>query len=157
MSDSDNALNHAEAYALAVGLLARREHSARELTAKLSSRGAPPELCAEVLQRLVAERLQSDERFVEAYLRQRSQKGYGPQRIAAELRERGIDDALIGTGMRQAEEEGEVDWFALAVAAYRKKFGSGRPADIRERAKRQRFMLYRGFSHEQIAEAMGRQ
>ncbi|MCW8828610.1 MAG: recombination regulator RecX [Gammaproteobacteria bacterium] len=157
MSDSDNALNHAEAYALAVGLLARREHSARELASKLTGRGVASEVSAEVLERLAADRLQSDERFAEAYLRQRSQKGYGPQRIAAELRERGIDDLLVAAALRQAEEEGEVDWFALAAAAYRKKFGSDRPADIRERAKRQRFMLYRGFSHEQIAEMMGKQ
>jgi len=146
--------NESEVYAAAIGLLARREHSARELSAKLHTRGYAPELIAAVLERLVAERLQSDERYTEVYVRQRSDKGYGPERIRAELRERGIDDTLVSARFRQAEEEGEVDWYALAAAAYAKKFG-GRPIeDIKERAKRQRFMQYRGFTHEQIAAAI---
>ncbi|MFO7593808.1 MAG: regulatory protein RecX [Pseudomonadota bacterium] len=149
------AQSEAEAYTVAVGLLARREHSARELAGKLKSRGFADTVVEAVLARLEAERLQSDERFTEAYLRQRSQKGYGPQRIAAELRERGIDDPLISSQFRQAEEEGELDWFELAAAAYRKKYGARPIEDMKDRAKRQRFMQYRGFTHEQIAEAMG--
>ncbi len=146
---------HSEAYAVAVGLLARREHSARELAGKLQSRGFDAVAIETALARLQAERLQSDERFAEVYLRQRSQKGYGPQRITAEMRERGIEDHLISSQFRQAEEEGEVDWFELAEAAYRKKFGERPIEDMKDRAKRQRFMQYRGFTHEQIAEAMG--
>lgn len=146
--------NESEAYAAAIGLLARREHSARELAAKLYSRGYAPELVEVVLERLVAERLQSDERYTEVYLRQRSDKGYGPERIRAELRERGIDDTLISAQFRRAEEEGEIDWFALAATAYTKKFGERPIDDIKERAKRQRFMQYRGFTHEQIAAAI---
>lgn len=153
MSDAP-AHNESEAYAAAIGLLARREHSSRELSTKLHSRGYGAELVEAVLERLVAERLQSDERYAEVYLRQRSDKGYGPERIRAELRERGIDDALIAARFRQAEEEGEIDWYALAAAAYAKKFGSRPIEDIKERAKRQRFMQYRGFSHEQIAAAI---
>jgi regulatory protein len=150
----DTAHNESEAYAVAVGLLARREHSARELGGKLHSRGFAPEAIAAVLARLATERLQSDERFAEVYLRQRSEKGYGPERIRGELRERGIDDVLISACFRQAEVEGEVDWFERAGAAYAKKYGSRPIVDLKERVKRQRFMQYRGFTHEQIAEAI---
>jgi regulatory protein len=144
-----------EVYATAVGLLARREHSVKELVAKLASRGVGAELIEPVLRRLINERLQSDERYAEVYLRQRSAKGYGPVRIRVELQERGVDEAVISTQFRQAEDEDEVDWFALAAEAYAKKFG-GRPiADIKERAKRVRFLQYRGFSHEQIAATIG--
>lgn len=149
-----NPLKESEAYAVSVGLLARREHSGRELSAKLDSRGFSPEVVEAVLARLVAERLQSDERFAEVYLRQRSEKGYGPQRIAAELRERGIDDQLISSQLRQAEAEGEIDWFERADAVYAKKYGRRPIEDIKERAKRLRFMQYRGFTHEQIAAAI---
>lgn len=151
---NDTAQNESEAYAVAVGLLARREHSARELVSKLHSRGFAPEVVDPVLARLAAERLQSDERFAEVYLRQRSEKGYGPERIRAELRERGIDDPLISTRFRQAEDEGEIDWFERAEAAYAKKYGKRPIEDLQERAKRQRFMQYRGFTHEQIAAAI---
>ncbi len=147
-------LSESEAYATAVGLLARREHSSRELSGKLHSRGYDPAVVESVLTRLVAERLQSDERFTETYLRQRSGKGYGPERIRAELRERGIEDALISASFRCAEEKGEIDWFELANAAYSKKFGNRPIEDMKDKAKRQRFMQYRGFSHEQIAGAI---
>jgi regulatory protein len=153
MSD-ESAHNESEAYAAAIGLLARREHAARELAGKLRSRGFDAAVIEQVLARLADERLQSDERYAEVYLRQRGGKGYGPERIRAELRERGIDDALIAANFRRAEEEEGIDWFELAARAYAKKFGNRPIEDMKDRAKRQRFMQYRGFSHEQIAEAI---
>lgn len=153
MSD-ETASIEAEAYAVSVGLLARREHSARELAGKLRVRGFAPQVIESVLERLVMERLQSDERFVEVYLRQRSEKGYGPQRIAAELGERGIDDGLISAGFRQAEADGEIDWFERAEMVYARKYGERPIEDMKEKAKRLRFMQYRGFTHEQIAAAI---
>ncbi len=146
-----------EAYATAVGLLARREHSVKELATKLISRGVVSELIESVITRLIDERLQSDERFAEVYLRQRSLKGYGPVRIGVELRERGVDDALISAQFRRVDDEGEIDWFERAATAYAKKYGGTPVADIKERAKRMRFLQYRGFSHEQIAAAMDEQ
>ena len=143
-----------EVYATAVGLLARREHSVKELATKLVLRKVGSELIESVITRLIDERLQSDERYAEVYLRLRSDKGFGPLRIKAELRERGIDDALIVAQFRQADDEGEIDWFERAAAAYAKKYGGKPIGDIKERAKRMRFMQYRGFDHEQIATAM---
>ena len=156
MSD-EIASKESEAYAVSVGLLARREHSARELAGKLRSRGFEAGVIDSVLERLAAERLQSDERFAEVYLRQRSGKGYGPQRIAAELGERGIDDGLISACFRQAEAEKEIDWFERAEAVYARKFGDRPIEDMKERAKRLRFMQYRGFTQAQIAAAIENQ
>ena len=141
-------------YATAIGLLARREHSVKELATKLASREVASGLIESVITRLIDERLQSDERYAEVYIRLRSDKGFGPLRIKVELRERGIDDALIAAQFRQADDEGEIDWFELAAAAYAKKYGAKPIEDIKERAKRMRFMQYRGFDHEQIATAM---
>ncbi len=147
-------LDEGEAYGIAVGLLARREHSVKELAQKLSTRGAAHEVADSVIRRLIDERLQSDARYAELYLRQRMEKGYGPQRIKAELRERGVADGLIAAEFRRAFEEDGVDWYRCAAAAYRKKYGERPIEDIKERAKRQRFMQYRGFDHEQIAAAL---
>lgn len=154
--DDENALKEPDAYAVAVGLLARREHSAKELREKLHRRGFEAALVETALARLASERLQSDERFAEVYLRQRSEKGHGPERIRAELRERGIEDQLISTRFRQAEEDGEIDWFELAAKTYARKYGGRAIEDIKERAKRQRFMQYRGFTYEQIAAVIER-
>jgi regulatory protein len=150
----EKSVTESEIYTMAIGLLARREHSAKELADKLSAKGVAQEHARLVITRLAEERLQSDERYAESYLRQRSEKGYGPLRINAELRDRGVAEELISAKLRQAEEEGEVDWFKGAAAVYSKKYG-GRPIEgVKERAKRMRFLQYRGFSHDQIAAAI---
>jgi regulatory protein len=42
----------------------------------------------------------------------------------------------------------EIDWWAQAVDVLRKKFGALAPPDIKEQARRARFMQYRGFAAE---------
>ena len=78
-----------------MGLLARREHSARELSHKLKSRDYDEVSIQAVIESLIDEGLQSDDRFAEQFTRSRVEKGYGPIRIRQELRERGIADSPI--------------------------------------------------------------
>lgn len=125
----------------AMDLLARREHSYRELQRKLVARFADAQLVRVELEKLRDERLQSDERFAESYLHSRAQRLYGPLRIRLELRERGIDESLIAAVMAQSG----IDWQANLQALVRSKFGHAAPSDIKEKAKRQRFLQYRGF------------
>ena len=133
-----------------MNMLARREHSVFELTRKLQQKDFPSELIDEVVERLVADRLLSDERYAEAYLRMRSARGYGLQRIRMEMQERGVASELIG----DAIEQSEVDWFALASEVRSRKFGEQCPEDFALRAKQMRFLQYRGFSHAQINAAV---
>ncbi len=133
----------------AMDLLARREHSQRELRVKLERR-FPPSQVDEALQTLAAEGLQSDSRFAEAFVRQRSQRGYGPLRIRQELRQRGVGDELAATAMDGAE----VDWFAALAYVLERKYGGIPAADLKEKARRTRFLLYRGFSGDQIRELL---
>ena len=133
-----------EARETAIRLLARREHSRRELAAKLVARGFGDAVVAEVLDALEAEGLLSDARFVESYLHSRREKGYGPLRRRAELRERGVDEALIEAGLAALD----ADWASLCERAWRKRFGGQPPRDLRERARQQRFLCQRGFVRE---------
>ena len=133
----------------AMDLLARREHSQRELRTKLERR-FPPLQVEETLQTLAAEGLQSDSRFAEAFVRQRSQRGYGPLRIRQELRQRGISEELAAVAMDGAE----VDWFARLAYVHERKYGDIPAADLKEKARRTRFLLYRGFSGDQIRELL---
>jgi len=135
----------------AVASLARREHSAYELHRKLERSGVPPELAAEVIIDLQRQGLQSDDRFTEAFIRYRSGKGYGPQRIEMELSEKGIDRPLISLAM----EIVDCNWSILANEVNLKKFGSGQPENYKERARQARFLQYRGFTGEQIRFALG--
>lgn len=136
----------AELEQAAIRLLAIREHSRLELQRKLQGRAGTPELLQEVLDRLQAEGYQSDGRFTEQYVESRKAKGFGPLRISRELRERGVDAMLI----EQWLDPHETDWTELLRSCSRRKFGSGLPGDFRERAKRARFLEYRGFPTEMI-------
>ncbi len=132
----------------AMNILARREHSRKEVSDKLQQKFEPDnDLLNTVLDTLVADDLLSDQRFSEAFVRWRVGKGQGPVRIRMELRERGID----GDGVLR---ECEVDWFALAVAVAHKRFGELPAVDMKQRAKRMRFLQYRGFNGEQIRAAL---
>lgn len=142
----DTAEGEADPRPSAVRLLARREHSVHELRQKLRHKGfaaEPVEACLEALQ---AERLLSDARFAEAYVRMRAGRGYGPVRIRLELDERGVNSELGA----QALAEAEADWEALAGQARRKRFGAALPQDFKERARQARFLQYRGFTAEQV-------
>lgn len=131
-------------------LLARREYGRQEMVNKLLGKGFEPALVDSVVAQLVAERLLSDERFVDAYVRSRGNRGYGPRRIEAELRERGISDELSDERIAAGPSEEESDWVARAAEVRRRKFGEELPKDFQERAKQMRYLEYRGFTHEQI-------
>lgn len=137
---------------VAVGLLARREHSRAELARKLAERGFAAEHIEPLLDRLAAQRLQSDARFTESYVRMRRGRGYGPQRIRAELRERGIDPELIGQTL--ATQTG-VDTPCIDDI-WRRKFAGRLPQDYRERARQMRFLQQRGFPLSEIHALFGR-
>ena len=133
----------------ALDILARREHSKFELQNKLSAKGFAIGDIARVIQDLVGQGLQSDARFVESYVNMRRKRGFGPIRIKAELRERGIDSEL---SERFLDEYSPI-WFELAVAVHCKKFGKKIPDDLRERAKQMRYLYYKGFAADQIKRA----
>ena len=128
-------------YEAAIKLLARREHSRLELARKLDRKGHDAEAVTEALDAAEAEGLLSDERFAESYARARQEKGYGPVRIRAELRERGVTAELAGRCL----EALDADWRALAGAVREKRFGAGKPREAAERARQSRFLQYRGF------------
>lgn len=99
-----------------------------------------------MLDDLAAARLQSDARYAEAYVRSRAERGYGPQRIAQELKQRGASAAVI----QQALNDAEHDWPAVAARADRKKFGAMTDGTFETMTRRRRYLEYRGFAADQI-------
>ncbi len=154
----DGTTNVVDVRAKAMDLLARREHSRHELTAKLNRRGYDEAVITAVLDELVEHDWLSDWRYAEAYLWMRSAKGYGPLRIRNELSERGVASELVAAAFAQTE----LDWFEHARQVRKRKFGtyalSVSPeadktddrAEYKTRAKQSRFLQYRGFDYEQI-------
>ena len=130
------------AYDRALGMLARREYSQRELRTRLEHAGCDEEESESALRILQGQHYQDDDRFGEMIVHARVGQGYGPARIQAELRSHGLADAAI----RALVDAADADWEALARAQLRKKYGSKPAADHAERGKRAAFLLRRGFS-----------
>jgi regulatory protein len=75
----------------------------------------------------------------------------GQKRVLAEATNKGVDRAQL---MALIEEQ-EIDWFELAQQTYQRKYGVGeKQLDYKEKAKRVRYMMYRGFGYEEINFAM---
>ena len=78
--DAEPALDEPACTRAAVELLARREHSRRELVRKLDARGFPAELVLRVLDELERTGVLANARFTDSFVRSRVAKGQGPQR-----------------------------------------------------------------------------
>lgn len=131
-------------------LLARREYSRAELSQRLCKRFGDIADVELVLTQLQDDNLQSDQRFTEAFLRSRIGRGQGLQRVRLDIRQRGISDSLFA----EVLEALEMDWYKLAREVVERKFGVDPAEDPKERARRARFLQYRGFSFDQISYAL---
>jgi regulatory protein len=136
---------------VAVRLLAQREHSVRELTVKLCSKGVDAALAALVVDDLRGRGLQSDARFAESFVHSRIGRAQGPVLIREELRQRGVDDALVDEVLRPCKDE----WLALARSTRGRKFGDDPPGDRNEWARQARFLARRGFPADVVYRALG--
>ena len=136
----------------AVAYLARREHSEKELTDKLLKKEFSIDDIAEVMQYLQERNYQSDLRYAESYQRNRVSKGYGWLFIKNTYRQHNITTDIIQTLILN----NEIDWYLQAEIAYNKRFGETSIKDAKEKAKRIRFLQYRGFSTDQIMTVVNR-
>jgi regulatory protein len=135
----------------AVRLLARREHSKDELRRKLQRRGHPDATIETVVMALSEAAYVSDARFADGFVRVRSERGQGPLRIRAELRQRGVDDTLADELLTETADF----WVARARSARRKRFGDAVPETRDDWNRQARFLAQRGFPADLIYRALG--
>ena len=128
----------------ALGLLTRREHSRKELTRKLTSRGLDREEVEAAVDRLTDAGWQDDARFAESLVRSRAGNGYGPVHIRAELGMHGLDGEAIARAL--AGYEG--DWLQNARDLLLRRLGEGFADDPALRRKAADLLLRRGFDGE---------
>jgi regulatory protein len=135
-----------ELRARALRLLARREHSRLELARKLRVHAESEAALCFLLDSLQERKQLSDERYAEERARWLARK-YGAAKIRHDLKSKGVDPELV-------ERISSKDDLERAAAILQRKFRD--PATTREeRARRMRFLLGRGFSHEIIRSALG--
>lgn len=128
----------------AFNMLARRECSRKELFEKLSRRFGEEPCIEEVLDGLRDDGLQSDERFSESFVNFRVQRNQGPVKISYELKQKGVSEELILLAMEPYQHQ----WMDLAKDLVEKKYGSAPPEDLKEKQRRMRFVMQRGFPSE---------
>lgn len=132
--------------ATALRLLARREHSRQELVLKLRQRRFDEPLIDPVLDEFEQEGWLDDGRFADVYARQRIDQGYGPLRIQAELRQRGVarDPEVL-------EALSEREWCDHAIRMRERRFGlANLEQDWDEKVRQARFFQRRGFTSSQV-------
>ncbi|MBJ7224027.1 MULTISPECIES: recombination regulator RecX [unclassified Brenneria] len=146
----------------AMNVLSVRDHSEVEIRRKLAAylhkvvaeRAEADEMSADValaeIESAIAYCIEhdwlNDARFARRYISSRSRKGYGVQRIRSELSQKGIDKTTIAAALNECD----IDWCELAKSVAERKFGHPLPVEWKEKAKLQRYLLYRGFFHEEI-------
>ncbi len=125
----------------ALRLLTGREHSRLELHRKLRPHAQSAEQLDTLLDDLERQGLLSAQRVVESLLHQRA-AGHGTQRLRQALLAKGLAPADFQAAL------GELGGSELerARALYARRFAEPVAADPRELARRQRFLLARGFS-----------
>ncbi len=133
----------------ALALLVRREHSRKELTRKLQARGIENEAAIAAVDKLSEAGWQDDTRFAENLVRIRSNTGYGPIHIRAELGTHGLDSEQIAAAM----DTFEGDWAENARDLVCRRFGDTGPQELPQRRKAADLLARRGFDGDIIRRA----
>jgi regulatory protein len=134
----------------ALEYLSKREYSAAELAQKLKGYADDADDIPALIADFKARGWLSDARYAEQMVHARQAK-FGTARVAHELREKGVDDALISeaiVGLQDSEVE-------RASEVWRKKFKAA-PTTREEWAKQARFLQSRGFTFEIIKQILNR-
>ena len=128
----------------AVGMLAVRARSKREIEQRLLRAGYDEEVVSMVLYKLEREKLLNDEEFSVQWVESRKQK-YGSSRLAMELRMKGVSPEAAESALACCSEEDELE---TASALARRKIRSDRNScDSRKLFQRvSAFLVRRGYS-----------
>lgn len=137
----------------ALHFLGYRDRSRQEVRRRLAQKGYDPELVEETLQALDRSGLVNDAEFSRSWVRARTgSRPMGPNRIAAELRQKGVERELIDEALAPVDPEAEL---GLALAVGRRKVEQLRREDIRTaRQKLGAALMRRGFSWEVCSKAL---
>ena len=97
-----------QARALCLRLLTARARTRAELTGRLVKRGYPDDVTVRVLDRLEAVGLVNDADFADQWIRSRRvNAGKGKRALAAELRNKGVDDDVITAALADIDAGAE--------------------------------------------------
>lgn len=134
----------ARAFELAVAALGRKERTLAEMRALLSARGVGAEDAEAAIARLLELGELDDERFARRFAEdKRELRGWGPERIAAALAQRGVPAEAIEQVTAGWSPAGQIERAAALLAE------RGQPLDDdRARSRALAFLVRRGYESE---------
>ena len=116
---------------------------------RLRRRGAPPDVADAVVADLTARGYLDDAAFARHWVAARGARGYGPARLRAELRARGVATALVDAALAGAADDGELE---RARAVARRRLPALQRGDRARTAARLRdHLLRRGYAAAVVA------
>lgn len=139
-------LEPAELKHKALTWLTRRDYSEVELRRRLQQLGGLAEDIEQVIAWCKSYDYLNQQRYINMLVRSRTNRGYGFNYIAQELKQHNITLAELQLCLSELN----IDWFALAKAVYSKKYADSAIIDYKDRMKRMAYMQRRGFNNDQI-------
>lgn len=139
---------------IALGLLAKRNHTVFELERKLLKRGFKKIIVEQILFECNRLNFLDDKNSGRSYLNELIRRGYGPHRIRHEMGRKGLEDQLIDELFLE-ENIWEIESNLCRKVLYRKiKTFSGKRDLKKTKEYLFRFLLSRGFSKSLIIELL---
>lgn len=134
-------------------LCARSEKSSGDALRLMQQWQVPHRERQGVLERLVKERFIDDGRYAEAYVREKSRlSGWGARKIAMQLRQKGVSQAIIDDALRQLDSNVELP---RLVDKLRRKIRTTKyTSDYELRGKLMRYALSLGFDYDIVQRAV---
>ena len=127
-----------------------QERCTQDLRERLRRRGVAPEEMEQLLALLVEEDYLNEERFAESFVRARAEhKAWGPAKIRAGLRAKGVDSAAIERAMAVQREAVFDEGLERLVARRARELPEGRDRVVR-------WLLGRGFGLSEIFATLAR-
>lgn len=139
--------DEAAAFACALRILTRRDHSEQELIRKLCGKGFDPEVVSPVLEKLRKLKYLDDRRFASRWIEDAlgRQRFFG-SRLRMELVRRGVDAELAAEVVAAATEgESEAERLKEVVARKFPRF-EATAATVAEQRRIYQYLLRKGFS-----------
>lgn len=139
---------------IALTFLEHCPRTCEEVRRRLRRAAATPAEIEEIIAGFQRAGLLDDEQFAHEWVERRAaQKGYGRERLFAELQRKGIDRATIERALAHIEPDHEIE---SALAAAEKRLAGADPADPAVRRRLIGFLQRRGHNWDTIAKVIER-
>lgn len=131
-------------YERAIQKLARRQHSEFEIRKYLQQKEASEELISQIVEKLLSKNYLNDQSFAQMWVRNgRELKNRSSRMLRLELRQKGIDSAVIDQVLEESEDD---EMIALKQLIEKKK----RLSRYQDRQKFIQYLVGKGFSYSKV-------